>query len=135
MRSRGVILLETVIAAGVVAATMIAIAHLLALTALQQRAVAQRRVAIQEAANSLERLRRIPDARLTEESLQSQALSPSAQRQLPGGELTWTLDEAPAAAADPAFKQVIADVSWVNRAGERERIRLTTWRFAGEESP
>ncbi len=125
-------LLEVLIAASLVAVAMIAVAQLLAVAAQQELAIERRRLGAQEAANSLEQTMALTWEDVTQERLQELKLSEESQQRLPDGRLACELESS----ADPLpSKRIVADVSWRNRSGDRERVRLTAWRFQSEKKP
>jgi hypothetical protein len=132
MRRRGALLLEVSIAAGLVAVAMVAVAQLMAVAAQQERAWEYRRMAAQEAANALEQVMSLPWDQVTENRVGELALSPDAARRLPVGRLACQLEID---AGDLSSKRIVAEVSWKNRAEDRERVLLTAWRFAMEKRP
>jgi hypothetical protein len=132
MRRRGGILLEVSIATALAAVVMIAVSQLLAVAAKQERTIDWRRLAAQEAANSLERVLTSPWDDVTPERLKAWSLSTDAAERLPAGTLTWEVELTP---ETPAAKRITAEVSWSHGAGDRERVRLSAWRFQPEKRP
>lgn len=132
MKRRGGLMLEAAIAAALVAVAMVAVAQLLAVSAMQERALEQRRVATQEAANALESILIRRWADLTSEQFAGMKLPEAALVRLSDGEIHCAvelLDEQPPA------KKIVADVSWRNQSGDRERVQLCTWKFKTEDVP
>jgi hypothetical protein len=114
------------------AAVMLMIAMTLTVKVLgwmgaERRASERRQWAAQEAANLMERITARPFEAVTAESVRELALSPQAQKLLPGAELKVDLT-----ANDPAggegSQRIAIQVRWRNRAGEWDApLRLTSW--------
>ena len=132
MKRRGALLIEAGIAAALVAVAMVAVAQLLAVSAVQERALDQRRVAAQEAANVLETVLVRPWEELTAEQFKELKLSAEAMKRLPDGQMQCDVDLL---SEQPPVKKLVAEASWRNQAGERERVRLCAWKFRSEEQP
>ena len=123
----GTTLLETVIAVALLAAALSLSTQVLAWTAMERRESQRRQVALQEAANCLERLRGWPSDRLSTEQAQAIALSPQAHDVLPQGRVAVDIRTDP---ADENSRQIQIEVHWSNRTGQPlAPVRLTTWRW------
>jgi hypothetical protein len=124
---RGTTLLECVIALGVLAAALTLGAQVLAWSAAQRRLGDQRHVALQEAANCLERVRQMPWEELTAERLATLDLSSEARQRLTSAELHVAPEEI---AGQPSAKRVEVEIQWLTRHGETPlRVALVTWRY------
>jgi hypothetical protein len=107
------------------AVVMTTTVHVLGLVAGERRAVERRELAIQEAANVMERLTAEPWDGVTPELARGIALSDGLRRALPGPELAIEVDEKDAAAGS---KRVAVRLRWRNRAGGWEApVRVTAW--------
>ena len=124
---RGTTLLESVIALGLLAAAFTLGAQALGWSAAQRRLADERHIAVQEAANCLQRVRQLPWDELTDERLTSLELSSHASALLASAELHVTAADA---GEEPAARRIRAEVSWVTRHGGTPlRIGLVTWRY------
>ena len=125
---RGVTLLESVVAFGLLAAMVAVSLEMLAVTAAQRRAIDKRVIALTEAANVAERIATLPWDRITPEGLADVELSPAAQKKLPRGVLKLAVE--PAAAGLPA-RRVDVEITWAlgSLGGERP-VRLSFWAYA-----
>lgn len=127
MTRRGITLLETMVAGILVVAMMTVCLQMLRATAAQHRATEDRQMAIQEAANLMERLSTRPWDELTPQNVQQMQLSPQARRTLIDAELEIQLNRPP---DDPAAKRITVSVRWSNRSGKAARtVRLVAWRY------
>ena len=132
---RGALLIECLIALGIMLAAAVMISQIL-MTANRQRQVAeQRRLALQEIANLLERGGEFDWAGLTVDQWQAAPLSLAVQEQLPQPQLR---AEIGTEAGPLEFKRVRLELTWLNPAGERARgVAASRWfhRGALERSP
>jgi hypothetical protein len=125
---RGVALLEVVVAFGLLAVLLTICLQMLAATAVQRRAVDRRAVAVEEAANIIERISALPWDQVTAERLAAIRLSPDAGHSLPNGAVTLAVESS---ADGPRGKQVQLAITWSDPAGETERpVRLSYWMYA-----
>lgn len=115
---RGSTLLETVTAVAIMA-VLIAVA-MKGVTAIgtQRQTLAHRETALREAANLAERLGSRPFGELSTEKLASVRVSDEAAAALAGA--TVKIDVA-ARTADPSFKRVAIEVSWLDSTGLPQR--------------
>jgi hypothetical protein len=124
---RGTTLLECVVALGLLAAAFTLGAQALGWSAAQRRLADERHIAVQEAANCLQRVRHLNWDELTDERLASQKLSSHASELLASAELRVTAADA---GGEPAGRRIHAEVSWVTRHGGTPlQIGLVTWRY------
>jgi len=131
-RRRGATLIEVVGAMMVIASALTLLTTTLAMTATQRRAMSHRRLAVQEAANALERLAASPYKDLTPATAAELKLSAGARR-LPDGslkvEIASTAGETPAGEtpAGASSKRIRSVVSWTT-AGQPQEVSLVAWR-------
>jgi hypothetical protein len=102
--------------------------QMLATTAAERRAVERRAVALQEAANIVERIAALPWEQLTPERLAAMELSRSVQESLPGGVAQVSLEPVE---ADPRARQIRVEITWVHRADNSQApVALSFWAYA-----
>lgn len=128
MRSRaGLTILESLAAVVLVAMLLGVSLEMLSAVTAQGRVARQRELAVQEAANAMERVFARPWDALTKDRLKSVSLSSDARRLLPGAELT--IDVVPSS-EEPEAKQIAVCVRWRAGSGPVEKaVRLTAWRY------
>jgi type II secretory pathway pseudopilin PulG len=120
-------LIELVAAMGLLAAVMMLAAQVLTAMSAERRLNERRQIALQEAANALERLRGVPLGQLTPARLEQVALSPTGAAHLPGGELQAEVIDDTAA---PGLKCLVVQIRWRARGGELVApVRLANWRW------
>lgn len=119
-------MLECLVALGILAAAFTLGAQALGWSAAQRQTLGQRHLALQEAANCLERLRQLPWDELTDQRLAQFELSPAAREQLHEAALEIT-PELPA--GEPAAMRLQVRVHWFGRHGSPLRVSLVTWRY------
>ena len=127
MMRRGILLWE-MLAACVLLGTMTTVSlQFLQTAALQRRASSQRLVAVQEAANVLERLCARPWDELTAAAGRDVTLSPQADRCLRGGAVDVQIDGP---SGTPSAKRIVVAVRW-GQAENRPAlsVRLVAWRY------
>ncbi len=127
----GVVLLELIVACGLMAVLVTLSVQLLTAAATQRRAVDQRSLALAEAANVAEQISGLAWDELTAERLSKITLSPAAQQSLPQGKLlvTSTPDETA-----PAGQRITIEITWHAATGEPAapvRVNLWAYRPAG----
>lgn len=121
---RGTSLLEVSIAAVLLAAILSTSIKMTFALVGQRRAAERRTVAIETAANVMERVAILPWNEVTSESLSQIKLPDELFLTIPSAKLTVdvTEDESPAA------KHIVVAVSWTNRAGQIVApVRVSAW--------
>jgi Tfp pilus assembly protein PilV len=122
-RRRGFTLIETGIAAVMLAVAMGLTVQVIAWVAAERRASERRRCAVQEVANVMERVTARTQAHLTPEAARDFQLSEPARGVLPGAELSVSMEEIPAGS-----RRVSIRLRWKNRGGEWDApVRLSSW--------
>lgn len=142
-RRAGILLLEIVIAAGVLAAALVLIAQSTILGAAQRRAQWQRFLATQEAANALEQIRGRGPETLNEVDLREIQLSESALRQLPQADLKIALETPPTPdAAETDVEEGASDgtmirvvVRWISVSQVPQTVELVDWYWPVNDDP
>lgn len=131
---RGVVLLEVVVAFGLLAVLITVCLKMMVSTAVGRRAVERRAVALQEAANIIERIAAMPWDQVTPERLADVELSPQVREILPGAAVELKVEAS--ADAGPPGKRVGLEITWTNAAGDSDApVRLSYWAYAaGKES-
>jgi Tfp pilus assembly protein PilV len=125
----GFVLLEVVVAFGLLAVLIAVCLQMLSATAAGRRAAERRAVALQEAANIMERIAAMPWDQITGERLQEIELSPSVREILPGAAVNLTTEAA--SDAGPPGKHVGLEITWTNAVGDRDApVRLSYWTYA-----
>jgi type II secretory pathway pseudopilin PulG len=118
---RGFTLVETGIAAVMLAIAMGLTVQVVAWVAAERRASERRRCAVQEVANLMERV--TAQTHLTPEAARAFLLSEPARGLLPGAELSVSVEEVPAGS-----RRVSLRLRWKDRAGDWDApVRLTSW--------
>lgn len=132
-RRSGVTLLETVVTLTLVVVLLSLIAPVTRWSNAQRRASDRRELAIQTAANVLERLSARDWNEITPAAADAVALPADAAAQLP--EATLTIAVTPAE-TDPPAKRITVAIGWNNRAGRRVApATLTAYVFAQGGAP
>jgi hypothetical protein len=124
-----------VVVAGVLLGTLLVVCvQLLGAAAAQRRAADQRQCALAELANVMEQLAARPWTELTAAATAQEKLSTSAERQLPGAELTIEISTE---AKEPDAKRITATLRWQGRSGQLlAPLTVATWRYRiGESKP
>jgi hypothetical protein len=120
-------LLESIVALGVLAVACTAGVQALAWAGAQRRLTDQRQCALQEAANLLEQVRQIPWKELTEDRLADIALSDETRQRLNSAQLNVTSEGA---ASELDAIKVSVEIQWLSRySGSPWQVRLVTWRY------
>ncbi len=131
---RGVILLEVVAACGLMAVLVAVCLQMLAVTTATRRTVERRAIALQEAANLLERASALSWQDITPERLTEIDIAPSVREILPGAVARWSV-KTPAEPGPPAT-QVRVEITWINPAGQTDvPVRLSYWMYAAHVAP
>lgn len=125
---RGVTILETMTALGLVAMAAVGTVQVLALCAGHRHGSDQLLVAQIEAANVQEQLAATPYARVTSEAVREIKLSPEAQAAIPDGELK--IDVSESASSDLPHKRIRVDVVWPGEDDSARSVGLTAWKYA-----
>jgi hypothetical protein len=124
---RGYLLLEMLAAAALVTTLVVVSTQMLEASAAQRLAMRHRQVAMEEAANLLERIAARPWSQLTPAAVAHEPLSDDARQALPGGTLSIELRPE---GGPPAARQVLVTVAWREAAGrEPLAVRLAAWRY------
>jgi hypothetical protein len=99
--------------------------QLLSITALARRDSERRAIALQQAANLIERVSVMPFDEITPDSLNDIKLPAEVDSILPGGAVTWFIEEEP---GDVPAKRVRVEIAWAGGGGRAEApARLTYW--------
>ncbi len=120
-------MMEALIASGMLATVAILAIEMLALTAAARRAADRREVALQEAANVVERASAIPFGELSGERLGSVALSPNVAALLPEARLSLAVEPAD---DELQAHHVKVEISWTSAGASEPPVRLDFWSFA-----
>lgn len=132
-RRCGVTLLETVVTLGLVGVVLSTIAPVTRWSHAQRRASDRRELAIQTAANQLERFSARGWDEITQAAADQVVLPAEAASRLPEASLTISVD--PVESATPA-KRITVAIAWTNRAGRRvPPATLTAYVFAPGGAP
>lgn len=123
---RGMTVLELSAAAVILLVTLTIALRYFGETSAARRALQREAVALQEAANVLERLGSLDAARAREMAGAPVPLSASGTRVLPEGTAAVTIAEPQ---GTPPMRRVVVRVRWVDRATRAERsVELVGWR-------
>jgi hypothetical protein len=130
---RGIALLETVIASGLLVVLVAVSLRMLSTTSAQRRAVEKRSIALAEAANVAEQISMLPWEEITTEGLGEVQLSPAASQSLPKGELKLAVE---ASTSGPPGLRVSIEIIWRQSSGRLESpVRLSFWTYAPSGGP
>jgi prepilin-type N-terminal cleavage/methylation domain-containing protein len=121
---RGFTIVEVLVAAGLLAVLLALCAQLLSVTGHARRASERRAIALEEAANLIERVRTLPFAEVTPERLARIELAPEVREFLPDATAKLSIDKETDAV--PA-KRVRVEIQWRAAAGPEPPARLTFW--------
>jgi len=133
MKRQGHTILETMVAAVLLAVAATVGVQMLLATASARQATETRRLATREAANVMERVMALAPDELTPQTVEQMKLSPRAQKALPGAKLTIRLDES--TGDGPPATRVTVELTWKSHAGRAAPpLRLLAWRFHPEEA-
>ena len=128
-RRRGYGLLELALAAMLLAVALVLVAQTAAVTATQRRAVEYRRLAMQEAANLMERLADRPWTESTPEAARETAKAFAAKSSLPRAEFTVDVETKP---SDPSAKKIAVAIRWGAPDRRESPVRLVGWVYRRE---
>jgi Tfp pilus assembly protein PilV len=127
MSRRGTSILEAMVAGVLLAAAVGVCAHFVGVTAAHRRTTQQRMIAMQEAANIMERLSAQPWRQLTAGEASDVRISPQAMQSLPQGKLEV---EISGPAGTPEAKRIRVSIRWQNRTGQfLQPVQLIAWRY------
>lgn len=125
MRHRGAMLFELLVATVVLGTALTISAQLSGLSHSQQRSAERRALALDEAANLLERIAALPADEVTAERFAEWQLSDSVEQTLRDARLTIDVNDEP---GDLPSRRVSLEIRWRNRAGQNDApVRLTSW--------
>ena len=124
---RGVMIVEVLVACGLLAVLLALSVQLISVTAHARRASERRAIALEQAANIIERVRGLPFPEITRERLAGIELPPEVRQILPDAVAEVTMEEEP---GDVAAKRVRVEVHWKGAAGTEPPARLTYWVYA-----
>ena len=128
MKSRGVLLIEVLAACGLTAVLLALCVQVLSLTALERRHIERRAIALQEAANLVERASALPFDDLSAAKLAELSLSPEVVAILPQAKSAFSVTDEP---GELQARRVRLEIRWLGRGGREESpVRLTFWTFA-----
>lgn len=123
---RGSLLVELVIAAGMLAVILSLTVRVLGQVGQQRRAAERRQRALVEASNAMERITARPYDEVTAQGAAAVKLSPDTAAALPGAELN--VDVRDESISGVSSRRVAVRLRWKNPAGEWEApVRLVTW--------
>ena len=133
VRRSGAVLLECIVAFGLLAVMATVCVQMLSLTSAGQRATERRAIALQEAANIMERVTAVSWSEISTERLGEVHLAPDVIRILP--DATLELSVEPSVDDGPAGKHISLAIRWKNPAGDPESpVRLDYWAFQSREA-
>ena len=131
MSRKGFTMIEVIAAIAVLAAAMVAVAQTVAVVARQRQRTERQTLAVQEAANLMERIYALPWNEVTQDQAVAARLSPAGRSRLPAAAVKVTVQ---ASGDPPTEKRISVDIDWQEADGGRSRpVRLTAWRFADRE--
>jgi hypothetical protein len=124
---RGIVMLEVIVGCGLLAILLAVCAQLLSTTAIARRNSERRAIALEEAANIIERVIAVPFADMTSERLADIKLSPEVQQILPGGVAELVVEDE---TGELPSKRVSVKITWKGAAGRTEApARITYWAY------
>ncbi len=127
MRRRGYLLIEVFVALTILAALFALVIQMVSTTARERRATERRAIALEHAANLLERASVISFEELSEQSLRDVAGSANAGQLLPESNIRWMVEEE---GSEVPAKRVAIEMTWRAPHGRSELpVRLVTWAF------
>jgi hypothetical protein len=133
MRRRGYLLVEVFVALTILAALFALVIQMVSTTARERRATERRAIALEHAANLLERASAIPFEKLSAESLREVTISADDGQLLPESDVRWTVDED---GSEVPAKRVGVELTWRAPHGRSDApVRLVTWAFPRSSSP
>ncbi|MGC8642592.1 MAG: hypothetical protein ACP5XB_22270 [Isosphaeraceae bacterium] len=128
---RGSLLVELALSAAMLMIAMGLTVKVLGWVGVQRRNWERRQIAVQEAANVMERLTARPFESVTPESTRDIPLSARARQSLPGVELKVDVRENDRAGG-AGSKRVAIALRWQGRSGEWDApVHLTSWIYRG----
>lgn len=128
---RGMVMLEVIVGCGLLAVFLAVCVQLLSVTALERRDIERRAIALQEAANIIERVSAMPFEEITPERLADVQLSPEVRQILPAGVAQLFVEEE---AGEVPSKRVRVEINWTGTAGRPEApARLVYWAYPRPE--
>lgn len=123
---RGLMLVELVIAAGMLAVILSLTVKILGQAGQQRRAAERRQRALVEASNAMERITARPYDEVTAQGAAAVKLSPDTAAALPGAELN--VDVRDESISGVSSRRVAVRLRWKDSAGQWEApVRLATW--------
>lgn len=126
----GVTILELIVSAVLFGTTVTVILPTIHLYSFEQRAAVHRRMALEEAANIMDRLTARSFDEISAESVGDVTLDDELRRQLPEPEFSIALTSP---SDDAAAKHISLELSWRGRPGKREvPVRLAAWVYQQE---
>jgi prepilin-type N-terminal cleavage/methylation domain-containing protein len=130
-RRPGFTLAEISVAVLVLAAALVAVAQTAIAVSRQQQSAERQAVALQAAANVMERLYALPWSRLLQAEADQISLSPTARQRLPEARLVVTV--TPSGESPPA-RRIEIELDWRTAPdGRSQPVRLTAWKSAAQE--
>lgn len=137
MRRRGYLLVEVFVACTILAALFALVVQMVSTTSQERRATERRAIALEQAANLLERISEIPFEQLSVELLDDVALPDDAARLLAENEVRWTVEDQ---RSELPTKRVQIELVWHAPHGRPDApVRLSAWVFpdsaASAETP
>ncbi|MHB1561779.1 MAG: hypothetical protein ACYC61_30385, partial [Isosphaeraceae bacterium] len=119
-------LIELIIAAGLLAVILSLTVKVLGQVGQQRRAAERRQRALVEASNAMERITARPYDEITPRSAAAVKLSPDAAAAVPGAELNVDVRDEPASGV--SSRRVAVRLRWKDSAGQWEApVHLVTW--------
>jgi hypothetical protein len=129
---RGSLLLETTVAIVILAVAIVAVAHTMAVLSVQRQSAERQTLAMQEAANLMERIYVLPVDEITTEKVATLKLPAACRQRLPGAKLGVAVESLD---QDPPAKRISIEIEWTGHGGVRSRpIRVTAWKHAKKEA-
>jgi prepilin-type N-terminal cleavage/methylation domain-containing protein len=127
MKHRGMTLLETIVASAMLLVFMALCVHFFIVGGRLRTELDRREIAMQEAANVMERLMARPWDQLSAESAGEASLSEAAQRMLP--DVQMKVEITPREEKPPG-KRILVTIRWQDENGQWTRpVRLAAWRY------
>jgi uncharacterized protein (DUF58 family) len=124
---RGVIMVEVIVGCALVAVLLALCVQLLSVTALERRGVERRAIALEQAANLIERVSAMPFEQITPQRLGEIKLAEEVEAILPKAAVTWSVADEP---GDVPAKRVRVEIAWTGLGGRAESpARLTYWAY------
>jgi Tfp pilus assembly protein PilV len=127
---RGVMIVEVLIACGLLAVLLAASVQLLSVTAHARRASERRAIALVQASNVVERVRALPFAEITPDRLAAIELPPQVREILPDAVAKVSVEEE---SGDVPAKRVRVEIHWRGAGGAEPPARLTHWVYRRPE--